>query len=324
MKNKLVIIILLLSTMLYSSYAQIGLFNKIKNATKKEKKEKITEQGITNETHRNYVGKIVFNTERISFQAPDESKFKTEFNATDRIYGRFYAEHSAGYYRKEKYNSGAYMLRGYYSLTIDGEKIDAKFKAFSIQDQVSQRTTQQLYINQNPTERDYEDNSVWFNIINNMSPGTHKVEVDYMLILDQNEEDNEHYKVASGVFNIVKKEGDKLLLGKRMADFTAGMEDAELEAEVVKAINKNARRNGWKEIFHSAKIKSDSWYIIRHKNSGVIMGRSISAYCFAKWPDGHCTVQVFFFKQQYDGSKYMKKLLYYGLKSGSQEKIDCE
>lgn len=324
MKNKLVIIILLLSTMLYSSYAQIGLFNKIKNATKKEKKEKITEQGITNETHRNYVGKIVFNTERISFQAPDESKFKTEFNATDRIYGRFYAEHSAGYYRKEKYNSGAYMLRGYYSLTIDGEKIDAKFKVFPIQDQVSQRTTQQLYINQNPTERDYEDNSVWFNIVNNMSPGTHRVEVDYMLILDQDEDDNEHYKVASGAFSIVKKEGDKLLLGKRMADFPEGMEDADIEAGALEAINRVARKNGWKEIFYSTKIKSDSWYIIRHKNSGVIMGRSISAYCFAKWPDGHCTVQVFFFRQQYDGSKYMDKLLYNGLESGSQKKIDCE
>ena len=54
----------------------------------------------------------------------------------------------------------------------------------------------------------------------------------------------------------------------------------------------------------------------------MITGRQISAYVFAEWPDGHCTVQDFSFAQDYDGSQYVPESTgLYG--TGEQTRVDC-
>ncbi len=61
---------------------------------------------------------------------------------------------------------------------------------------------------------------------------------------------------------------------------------------------------------------------VRNELTGTITGRIIYAYCQASWPDGHCTVQTFTFKQDYNGSTYSKVLNVTDV--GEQRDVDCE
>ncbi|HEY1040914.1 MAG TPA: hypothetical protein VGF30_15980, partial [Bacteroidia bacterium] len=64
------------------------------------------------------------------------------------------------------------------------------------------------------------------------------------------------------------------------------------------------------------------WYIEKNTYTGEKLYRTINAVLYAKWPDGHCTVQEFTFKQAWTGTAFSNATEYFG--TGNQEKIDCE
>ncbi|NJO90738.1 MAG: hypothetical protein HC831_18580 [Chloroflexia bacterium] len=120
------------------------------------------------------------------------------------------------------------------------------------------------------------------------------------------------------------KQGEKIKIGKSYSTIKAGMINNELEAKILTCIQEYAKKSAWDETFTNVKIQNEDWNIVQNTLSGVTTGRSVIAYCFASWPDGHCTVQQFVFKQKFDGQNYSKMVNYDGLISGSQEKVDCE
>ncbi len=129
--------------------------------------------------------------------------------------------------------------------------------------------------------------------------------------------------IAETETNFIRKEGEIISVGLSFDDFQEGMSDKVLKAQTLDLMREVARKNGWKEEFKKTKIESEDWSIQYHSNSGAILGRTISFWAYATWPDGHCTVQSFYAKQQYNGTGYSKALKYAGLRSGSQKQIDC-
>lgn len=79
--------------------------------------------------------------------------------------------------------------------------------------------------------------------------------------------------------------------------------DAELAAELHAALLDKARSEGWRETLEFSLLLGD-WSPIRNRRTGIITGRSVQAAGFARWPDGHCTMQAFGYEQGYDGSDY--------------------
>ena len=103
------------------------------------------------------------------------------------------------------------------------------------------------------------------------------------------------------------------------------MKDAALEAKVLSCIQKFGTGSGWSESFKKVKIKSDDWSITNHEVTGAILYRFIHVYCYSTWPNGDCKVQLFYFKQQYNGSGFNENILYGGVVSETpQESVDCD
>jgi hypothetical protein len=79
--------------------------------------------------------------------------------------------------------------------------------------------------------------------------------------------------------------------------------DSELAALLHAALLDTARRESWHETFAFSLPLAD-WSPIRNRRTGIITGRAVQAAGFARWPDGHCTMQAFGYEQAYDGSDY--------------------
>jgi hypothetical protein len=280
-------------------------------------KKAIKDQGITNEVHKNHVGQIVWANEKISFTNPDANKFKSDFTTDEWIFGRFYLSESIqNSIRKEK-KKVYENLYYYYDVYVDGTKVDWEIEAGQLYGEYLERTTQQLYV----CTEEGSDRAGWQKLVNNLKPGVHQIKVD--LKARKNELEFKTI-LATGTFNLTVNQGDKVKIGTSYSTIKAGMEDAELEAKILSCIQLVAKNSAWDEKFTKVKIQNEDWDIQQNKYSGVATGRSVVAYCFASWPDGHCTVQRFVFKQKYDGQNYGKAIYYDGLISGSQEKVDCE
>lgn len=277
----------------------------------------LPDQGIRNEVHKAHIGQIVWSNEKIDFENPDASKFKTNFTTDEWIYGRFYlSESMQNSIRKEKkevFNNFYY----YFDLYVDGVKMDWKVESGELYGEYLQRTSQQVWV----CTEEGSDRAEWKKLVNSLKPGIHEFKLDLKAKSNYKEFD---IIFATGSFKLTINPGDKVNIGKSFSTYKAGMEDKEVESRILTCIQEYAKKSGWKETFTGVKIQNEDWTILQNVNTGVTTGRSVVAYCFATWPDGHCTVQRFVFKQQYDGQTYGKSIHYNGLISSSQENIDCE
>lgn len=79
--------------------------------------------------------------------------------------------------------------------------------------------------------------------------------------------------------------------------------DSNLAATLHAALLDTARRESWRESFEFS-IPLGDWSVLRNRNTGIITGHSVQAAGFARWPDGHCTMQAFGYEQAYDGSDF--------------------
>ncbi|MCP4179857.1 MAG: hypothetical protein GY756_19015 [bacterium] len=153
-----------------------------------------------------------------------------------------------------------------------------------------------------------------------MTPGEHEIKVEFISSKVPG------VVLASGSFKLIKKEGDKVKIGRSFSYIKEGEldSDKELKAGILKSIRKHGEDLAWDEIFTDVKITSDDWSILQNKNSGAVTGRVVEAYCFASYEDGHCTIQAFGFVQQFNGTGYNKNLHYRYIVSGTQRVVDCE
>ena len=96
--------------------------------------------------------------------------------------------------------------------------------------------------------------------------------------------------------------------------------DATVAQATFDALNAHARGAGWDETFHFT-IPATEWNVLRHRRTGVVMGRNIRAAGFATWPEGTCTMQLFQFAQQHDGSDFSGPIAFDG--TSTQLDIPC-
>lgn len=276
---------------------------------------KLDDMGITNAVHQKYVNRMVWSSEKISFTEPDESKFKTLFNSGEHVYGRFYLSESLQNYLLKVNGNEASTVRYFSKVYIDGVLQNSQFEFIELTGDKVKTTTMQIWVHILPKDKDdISSNKSWVKMANNMAPGEHTVKFDLCV-------DNCEGVVTSGSFKYIKG-SERLKYGLSFKDFTQGMTDATLTAEVLKAIQGHATRSGWDEKFTKAKISSSDWMTVRNELTGTITGRTLYAYCQATWPDGHCTVQPFTFKQDYNGSTYSKAINVVDV--GEQKDVDCD
>ena len=275
---------------------------------------KLDDMGITNATHKKYVGQIVWSSEKISFETPDETKFKTKFNAGEYIYGRYYLPESFQNFILRHENMEIQAGRIYSDVYVDGVLQNFEFDPSALMSEQFTGTTRQIFVHL-PIKADtnYGDTKRWVEIANAMSPGEHTVKFDLRIA-------DHPGVVVSSNFTYVKGT-EKLKCGWNFGSYASGMKDATLEAGILKCIQNAASAQGWDEKFSKLKIYSNDWNTLRNEY-GVILGRTVGAYCYATWPDGHCTVQPFVFKQDYNGSDYSKALILFS--NGSQDVVDCD
>jgi len=79
--------------------------------------------------------------------------------------------------------------------------------------------------------------------------------------------------------------------------------DASLAESLQAALVAKATQESWTETFAFSLPLSD-WNVLRNRHTGIVTGRSVQAAGFARWPDGHCTMQAFGYEQSYDGSDF--------------------
>ncbi|MCA9578171.1 MAG: hypothetical protein R3B40_15375 [Polyangiales bacterium] len=79
--------------------------------------------------------------------------------------------------------------------------------------------------------------------------------------------------------------------------------DSGLAQEFHQALLQKAQRESWSENLVFSVIIS-GWSETRNRYTGILTGRSAQAAGFARWPDGHCTMQAFGYTQGHDGYDY--------------------
>ena len=308
-KRKISMLAILLISSAITLNAQIG--KALKGLTPAKHLE---DQGITNATHQKYINQIVWSNEKIPFDNPDETRFKTNFNSGELIYGRFYLSESLQnliYKEKRQVKDG---FTFYFDVYIDGVKQEVEFDATNIGSDFNKATTWQIWAYIPRKDDVYGESDKWADLVNkSMTPGNHTVRFDLRV-------DGCEGIAVTGSLNFTKGK-EPLNYGWNFDFYPSRMKDADLEADILKCIQTHAASVGWKEKFSKVKIHSTDWYIIQNEY-GIITDRTVNAYCLATWPDGHCTVQSFSFSQQYTGSGYSKSVELYSV--GKQEVADCE
>lgn len=80
----------------------------------------------------------------------------------------------------------------------------------------------------------------------------------------------------------------------------AARKDAATEALFKKAF----AAEGWNETIMVVNLRDHDWSIVKHENTGAILGRAQTAAIAAKNKNGDCILYIFTIMQDYTGSGY--------------------
>ena len=248
------------------------------------------DQGMTSETHRKNVGKIVWAKERLLMDAQDRIALQTSFKYGEPIYGRVYLSKSIAVLGQEQNCANgnlAFQLKAY----VDGvDKGVINRNAFGSE----AWTTVQVTLWLSPgDEKDRMNRGLpekWDAIAASLPVGVHKVKVEfYSLVLKQ----GCSLKLAEGGFTFEKTAKAAGPLGQKLPE--ALMRNARLEAEMVRAV----KDQGWKdeEPVRAVIIERD-WRMIRTP-FGVITHREINTHIvLKKFADGRIRANDISFRQE--------------------------
>ncbi len=273
---------------------------------------------------KKYMKKIVFSHNVIEFNNENENEFITKFTHGETLHFRVYMEKPLGdilrEYRKGYINP---EYAGYkWQFILDGKEISTTRQIDWSRKAINSWSTWRGSMN-NKKHPEIMGNQAYDRFINaaaiaeKMTKGKHILEIKLY-------PENPLYRgkkklkvIASAKLTMNIKAGFKPKCLPK-----ANMKNRYITKQMLKVVKKKASSEGWKEAFNKAIIISEDWSIQRDITfKSRILRRVISGLITAKWPDGHCSYQGFSFAQEYDGSKYSKKLKYYG--TGEQIKIPC-
>jgi hypothetical protein len=271
-----------------------------------------------------YVGQIVFAKEKLSKDKTVETIFTNKFNFGDAIYARAFLKNPI--YNYPIYYPGPSASRNdnhnwFVQVTINGDR--NKTNSFIAGDNNAPKykgwTTWQLFFY--AKGEDAVENKDWFvQVLNNLLDGEHNLEMELYGGRDRIAYTNG--PIAKGTFTITKAGGKKLGVGRTWGVVNSKMKNNELEKQMVQAMKEKAASEGWKEDFSKAKITVDDWNVVKNEYTGEKLYRTIEGVIYAKWPEGHCTMQEFSFSQDWKGTAFSKSLSCSGI--GNQTTIDCD
>lgn len=274
------------------------------------------DDGMSSSTHSKYIRKLVFaNTEIVKGQV-NESAFKNQFTLKDDIYGRVYLEHSLA--NESRKNQKTFTMGGEWHMFIDGKEV-VIFSPPLDEKAHDMWTTWQVVLSPNTSDTyDYGQTAknYWENVYR-LPAGSHTVKMVYRF------RDDGFKDIAVGEFTLMINEEDrKTFIETKCAKLPApGMKDAALESELLAEMQ--GKFKGQTPI--KVVIMSKDWGYNRHKVSGVIISRTISAGVALKYDDGSCHFVEFLFDQQNQGGTTYGKSAFGGTNlSGKNFIIPCD
>mgnify|MGYP000459956422 CR=1 FL=1 len=302
MKKKLLIIALSLIFSCNFLYTQSTYFS-------------ISDQGMTSNTHKENIGKILWSSKRIQFNAQDNIQYINKFKVGESIYGRGYLPKCLYNLSIDDGNNDCLNPNNEYEIRIVCDDIDLgilKSGYFPDQDWTTFQVTLSL------SQGDSEDGinkgvtSKWAQFVNEMNHGEHQIQIQFW----GGKSGCERKKYAEGSFILIKDSGSKVK-GQSEELPNPKMKNAKLEKEMIEAVKKQ----GWKnEHPIGVIILENDWRIIKDA-LGNIIAKEINTFIILKDNNGNCRANDISFRQTYKGHSYGPTEFYgFGLKSIP---VDC-
>ncbi len=327
-KNLKVILVLLSLCFLTSNFCDAQKNKKSEfKLTKYNKSMEISQdKGITSPTHEKYVRKLVFSSIPFEDGVENESKFKNEFTSNDNIYIRAYMPHSVMNHPVFAYQRGGESPKKniygeyYYKVTIDGAPLlNEKYEFGDDQVRLEQEELTVLSSAFLPAPATIERDRYLLDALNNLALGDHVVKLE-MHTSSGGYDSRE--PLCTGEFIYKKTGNEEISVGKSWSQFNAGMQDGNLEAQMLEMMKKFAHDQGWDAEIGGVKIEDRDWNIERNEVTGIILDRWVAVNVYIKYNNGVCQVRRFIFQQNHNGSGYSNILSHNG--GGKFEKIDCD
>lgn len=290
----------------------------------------IPSEGMTGPYHEAHKGQVVFATASVPRSEPESVGIRAAFNSTETIYARVYLDRALAQFavctdkgncfaNTEQSSSGIKASPYFAMLQVDGDAtgIWLAGKPLPPDEKGNFLTTFQFPIIGAPGKDGTREETAA--MINKLSPGAHQCKVVVWAGNVSMRKSKE--PIAIGEFTFEKKAGD-IKLGRAFSDLKPGKKDPALEKSLLSAIQTKAKADGWKEQFSRVIISGEDWTVQKNQYTGITLGRTISAWALAKWPDGHCTYQDFSFYEEYVGTTFSGKVTWHG--TGDQTSCDCQ
>jgi hypothetical protein len=274
------------------------------------------DQGMTSETHRKNVGKILWAKERIKKDIQDQVTYETAFDVSDPLYGRVFFEKSLPRLSEGQGNN-CYNNNSNFRLKVFVDEADRGIINQNYLPDGKTWTTCQINLNLSPG--DDADNSnggvpeKWAELVKTLPNGAHACKFEFY----GGDGDNCLMKVAEGHFTLNKF--GEMTAGKLNKLPIAKKKDAALEFSMIKAI----KDRGWQnESPVKVVIVEGDWRIIRDY-LGNILRREINTNVILKNNDGNCRLTDISFTQEYQGANKYGATEVYGI-GMKNIPFDCE
>jgi len=271
------------------------------------------DDGITSETHKKNVGKILWAKERIKKDMQDRINYETVFDASDPLYGRVFLEKSLTRISESQPIECQDNIEFHLRLFINGED-KGRFHDGTWTDR--RWTTGQISLNLTPgDEVDWVNVEVpekWAAFVKGLRNGNHNIKIEFYGGKGTYGSEGSGYakcqkKLAEGSFTLNKS--GEMTSGKLKILPVAKKKDAALEAEMIKAI----KARGWQnEAPIKVVIVEPDWRIVRN-SFGVILRKEINTNVILKKTDGTCRLTDISFERPYQGGSNYGATIVYGV-----------
>lgn len=264
------------------------------------------DQGMTGETHKKNVGKILWAKERIAKDRQDQIAYITACGVSDPLYGRVFLEKSLPRLSEEQ-GKGCYNNSACFRLKVFVDGVDKGTLNQSYLPGGQTWTTCQVNLHLSPGDNADDSNTgvpeKWADLVKGLPNGSHVCKFEFL----GGDGDKCLKKFAEGSFTLNKT--GEMAAGKLTTLPSAKRQDAALESSMIKAIKEKGWRN---ESPAKVVIVEEDWRIIRDL-LGNILRREINTNVILKNNDGSCRLTDISFTQEYKGQNKYGATEVYGI-----------
>jgi len=288
---------------------------KLKTAIKiGKKKQYLPMQGVQYPPYpfcKKNAGKILFSEDPIEKRTETNEDFFTEYNLDDPLAFNIYCKQTIPQKYAEDFPGMGLNVDIKYVFYLDGEKIDNYIHFRQLDSELKGFAWSQCVFGYQESCVEKLSNAIW-NIFlkkDSIKKESYELKVQAFIYNNRDHTYDKEKPIAEGVLNItVAQKLKNRFLRSNIIEY--GMKDAELEAEILKAVkryakDKDSKKKEYAE-FTDIVIASRGWDIETVNSAGEIKLRSIIADGYYKDFDGFCKYKTFFLRQYYDGEDYQR------------------